>query len=211
MPFLRRVVASAASGPFLLAGLLLVLLWAGLLAAVTLWPYATHSATLVDDLVRNTVRVSLLYYAAAASLMLLLHPGAWRASAGLGWLARLCWTLAWAAFLVHLFMAFHHYHHWSHADAIAHTRQVSGFGAGIYVSHLFFLLWSADVLSWWLAPSWYAGRPALIDYFLHAFMVFVIFNATIVYEAGFIRWAAVALFAELAILGLYRWFRAPKD
>src|SRR5690349_16809816 len=89
-------------------------------------PYLTGSPTLGNDLTRNTVRLTLVYYAGAASLMVLLRQGDWAAGSGRCRLARCGWTLAWAAYLVHLAMAFHHYHHWSHAEAVAHTRSVSG-------------------------------------------------------------------------------------
>lgn len=170
--------------------LALVASWGGLLAAV----FALAPADPGDFLVRGTVRVALLYYTAAVSLLAL--GGSWR-------LARLCWTLAWAAYLVHLAMAFHYYHHWSHADAVAHTRAVSGVGEGIYVSHLFTLLWTADVTWWWLRPAAYAARPAWIGRTLHGFMLFVVFNATVVYERGFIRWAGVGLTAWLAALAVW--------
>src|SRR5438552_3474194 len=102
-----------------------VALWLVLLAGVIALPYATQSPTLGDDLIRFTVRLALAYYAVAAALMLLLRADEWRATAGRGRLARWCWTLAWAAYLVHLGMAFHHYHAWSHDAAVEHTRQVS--------------------------------------------------------------------------------------
>jgi hypothetical protein len=99
---------------------------------------------------------------------------------------------------------FHHYHHWSHADAVEHTEAVSGFGRGIYVSHLFTLVWTADVLSWWLQSARRALRPSWIDWLLHGFMAFVIFNATVIYETGPIRWAGLTLFTGLAGVWLYR-------
>lgn len=167
--------------------------WVGLLAAVFL---LAPPADPGDFLIRGTVRVALLGYAAAASL-LLWPGGSWR-------IGRLCWTLAWAAYLVHLAMAFHHYHHWSHADAVEHTRAVSGVGEGIYVSHLFTLLWTADVAWWWLRPASHAARPAWVGACLHGFMFFMVFNATVVYESGFIRWAGVALTVWLAALLLVR-------
>src|SRR5262249_30490099 len=103
--------------------MMLVAAWLVLLGSVIAWPYWTRSTTLGDDLTRFTVRVALAFYALAAARMLL---GKWDR------LARWLWTLAWASYLVHLAMAFHHYHHWSHGDAIAHTDEVSGFGQGIY-------------------------------------------------------------------------------
>ena len=52
-------------------------------------------------------------------------------------------------------MAFHHYHHWSHADAVQHTAIVSGWGNGLYVSHLFTIAWTADGLA---QPRGYRGH-----------------------------------------------------
>src|SRR5262249_13594077 len=145
------------------------------------------------------------------SLKLFLHPADWFAESGLGRLARACWTLSWLAYLIHLGMAFHHYHHWSHADAIEHTREVSGVGEGIYVSHLFTLAWTADVAWWWLRPRTYAVRPAWVGWALHGFMLFMIFNATVVYEQGLIRGAGWALTVGLAGLWAYRHLFFPSE
>jgi hypothetical protein len=57
---------------------------------------------------------------------------------------------------------------------------------------------------WWLRPDAYAGRPAWIGRVLHGFMAFIVFNGTIVYETGPIRWAGAVMFALLAAL----WVRA---
>jgi hypothetical protein len=186
----------------------LIILWAALLVVVLAVPPLTASPTLGDDLTRYTVRLSLLYYTAALTLMLRLRPAEWTAGGGRGRLARWCWTLAWAAFVVHLGMAFHHFHHWSHADAVRRTQEVSGFGPGVYVSDLFALAWTADVAAWWLRPAWYARRSPWVGRTLHAFMLFIVFNATIVFETGPIRWAGAALFAWLAALAVVRLARA---
>ena len=179
---------------------LAVSLWAVLLAVLVAFPYATGSSDIGDDLTRSTVRLALAYYAVAVGLMLLLRPDEWLLSLGRGRLARTCWTLAWGTYLVHLGMAFHFYHHWSHANAVEHTREVSGFGAGVYFSHLFTLIWGADVVAWWIEPKWYATRSAWIGRTLHLFMTFVIFNATVVYESGPIRWAARIVYSALGAL-----------
>jgi hypothetical protein len=178
--------------------------WLLALTATIGYPYASSSSHLADDLTRFTVRLALVYYAAAATLMLLLGRDEWPASSGRGRAARWCWTLAWATYVVHLLMAFGPYHHWSHAAAVEHTQQVSGFGPGIWFSHCFTAIWSADVLFWWLRTERYAARPAWIDRLLHGFMAFIIFNATVVYEQGPIRWAGVILFTELAVVWLVR-------
>lgn len=181
--------------------LLVIAGWFIALAAIIAGPYLVASPALGDDLIRNTVRLALAFYAVAVSLMLLSRNCLVTSNAGR--LARQCWTLAWAAYLVHLAMAFHHYHHWSHADAVRHTREVSGIGEGIFVSHLFTVLWTIDVALWWLWPERYAQRSVKLTAALHAFMAFVIFCGTVVYESGPIRWMGVALFAWLAFVWLF--------
>jgi hypothetical protein len=181
------------------------LLWIVLLVVILIIPHLTQSESLADDLTRNTVRLSLLYYAAAVSLMLVLQPNEWNGRIGRGWLTRWLWTLAWAAYLVHLAMAFQHIHHWSHDAAVRHTEEASGFGPGIYVSHCFTVVWTADVLYWWLWPERYARRSVWVGGLLHGFMGLVIFNATVVFETGWIRWAGTALFAELSGVWLYQY------
>jgi hypothetical protein len=180
-----------------------VVLLAGLFAS----PWSVAGERPGDDWVRGTIRLGLGFYAAAAGLMLFLRPAEWDGS-GRGQLARWCWSLAWAIYVIHVGMAFHFYHGWSHADAVRHTEEVSGFGPGIYVSHLFTLWWTLDIAWWWLWPQGYASRPAWIGRSLHAFMAFVAFNGTVVYEKGPIRWAGLALFATLG--GLWVLTRARR-
>ncbi len=178
--------------------------WLVLLGAAIIFPYLRDSPTRGDDLVRYIVRVALLYYWLAAVGMLRSRPEDWAAETPRGRLIRAYWTLGWAAYFMHVGMAFHHSHHWSLAAAVRHVREVSGLGEGIYVSHLFTLAWGIDVLAWWSRPTRYAGRPAWLARGLHAFMAFVIFNATVVYETGLIRWAGGALFFTLAAMWLAR-------
>ncbi len=182
---------------------LVLIIWAAMLVLVLSLPVLTSSTTPGDDLTRHTVRLALLFYGVAAVLMLSLSPVEWAAE-GRGRLTRSCWSLAWLTYLVHLGMAFHYYHGWSHTDAVQHTRQVSGVGEGIYVSHAFTLFWTLDVAYWWLQPRRYAARSPWIDRLLHGFMAFVVFNGTVVYEQGFIRWAGIGLFAVLGPLWLWR-------
>jgi hypothetical protein len=200
-------MATERDTPRPLAEWLVVLTWALALAAVLLAPSRLGSTSPGDDLTRHTVRLALAYYAAALVLMMYSGRADRRAVTMKGRLARWCWTLAWATYLVHLAMAFHHYHHWSHAAAVEHTEQVSGLGAGIWVSHCFTLVWSLDVAAWWLAPGRRARRSPWVDGLLHGFMLFVVCNATVVYESGLIRWAGVAGFAALGLLAWARWGR----
>jgi hypothetical protein len=184
--------------------LALILSWLALLAGIFAWPFLTGSATTGDDLTRRTVWVALAYYAAAAAWMTwTLRLADWRAETWRGRFTRWCWTLAWAAFVIHVGVAFHFYHHWSHAAAVDHVRERSGVGEGVFVSYLFTLAWTADVAWWWARPESYARRPKWVGRALHLFMFMMIFFATVVYEDGPIRWAGIALCGGLALRWLF--------
>src|SRR5438270_391545 len=114
--------------------------------------------------------------------------------------SRLAWSAACLAYLVHVAAAFQYAHGWSHAAAYRHVESVSGHGDGIFVSYLFTAVWSADVLWWWLRPGGYVRRPARVGWAIHGFMVFVILNATIVFEAGRTRWISATVLVLLAAL-----------
>ncbi len=184
------------------------ILWLVLLIALFSHPFvvAADERTTADLLTRNTVRLSLLYSVIALTLMTFLRREEWRAESPRGFLTRWCWTLAWAAFAIHVGVAIQVYHHGSHAEAVQHTQDASGFGPGIYVSHLFTLLWTVDVASWWLRPRWYAQRSPWFDRVLHSFLLFLWFCGTVVYETGLIRAVGVAVFLWLAaVWGWKRW------
>jgi hypothetical protein len=178
-----------------------------LLLAATGLSYAL-ATNLGDLLVRNTIRLSLAWYLAALLAMLCCRSQDWSATSPRGRLARWCWTWAVVCFLVHLALAFHFVHDWSHAHAFAKTRRVAGVGEGIYVSYAFTLLWVADVCYWWIAPRAFAARSVWIDRALQAFMLFIVFNGTVIYESGPIRWVALLGFGVLGAVGYWaRWGR----
>lgn len=189
------------------ANLALATAWLALVGWMLWLPTAWIDPAVGVFLVKFTVRVALGLYAIAAGLMLFLDDHGWRGETLAGWLARWCWSLGAATFVVHVLFAFHYYHHWSHAHAVAHTQAVSGFGYGIYISHGFTLLWLCDAALWWLRPAAYAARSWWIGRGLHGFMLFIIFNGTIVYEQGPIRIAAAIGFAVLALLAARAWRR----
>lgn len=155
-----------------------------------------------DALTRNTVRLSLAWYVAALCLMMRLQPNDWAARTPLGRAARWCWSWGIVVFLVHLAMAFHYFHGWSHTHAFETTREASGVGEGIFVSYFFTLWWACDAAAWWAAPVWYAGRPTWLGRTLHLFMLFIVFNGMVVFESGPIRWAGVLLFLALPVVWL---------
>lgn len=170
----------------------------GSLALVVGLSLALATAT-GEMLTRNTVRLSLAWYTVALCLMMRLRPDDWRVATPLVRVARWCWTLGLVSFLVHLGMAFHFYHQWSHTHAFRHTADVSGVGEGIYISYLFTVLWAADASWWWARPAAFAGRSPWIDRTLHVFMLFIVFNGTVIYENGPIRWVGLAMFCLLAV------------
>ena len=104
--------------------------------------------------------------------------------------------------MVHLGFAYEYFHHWSHAAAFEHVRRRSGVGEGISVSHAFSAMWAADVLWWWISPATRATRSPGMDRMMHGFMVFVTFNAAVVFEEGLMRWSGIIMISVLAVL----WF-----
>jgi hypothetical protein len=193
------------SGLFSITGL--ALLWGAVactLAGFVLAPWFLDGAVWGDDLVRFSVRLALLYYGLAASLILLARNWEWSPPVGRVRLARWFWLAAYCTYLIHLAMAMHYYHHWSHADAFQHTRDVAGIGEGIYISHLFTLFWGLDLAYWLISPDDYAARSPWIGRILHAFMIFIIFNGTVIYETGFIRWAGIGLLCVLGVLWVWK-------
>jgi hypothetical protein len=122
-------------------------------------------------------------------------------------LARAAWTAGCLAFLVHVAASFHVHYGWSHTVALRETaRQTAeltghAVGAGLYVNYLFAALWALDALWWWRDPRSHRGRAAAIDLGLHAFLLFVLFNGTVVFARGPVRWlGAAATLAGVATL-----------
>jgi len=172
------------------------------LLAVVLILSRTAAADYGDALTRNMVRLSLGWFAAAMLLMTRLQGADWAAETTSGRLARWCWTWGIASFLVHLAMAFHFFHDWSPVRAFEHTRAVSGWGEGIYVSYAFTWLWLGDAAWWWLRPAAYAARSPWMHRAIVAFMLFMVFNGTVVFEPGAIRRVGLVGFVVLAIAWL---------
>src|SRR5262245_11026588 len=83
---------------------LVAAVWLAALGAILVAPYAFDVGNRGEFLIRNTVRLALLYWAAAAAMII-------RGAST----ARLTWTLSCIAYLVHVAMAFEYAHHWSHA------------------------------------------------------------------------------------------------
>jgi len=156
-------------------------------------------------LTRLTIWLALCAYATGAGMMLL-------AQARPHWLARArwAWTFGCACFLAHVACAFSFYHHWSHDAAYRETErqttEMTGFhwGGGIFLNYLFAAAWLADVLRWWVVPWNSARRPSRIATVWHGFFFFMVFNGTVVFGTGSVRWLGVLICTGLAGLWLWR-------
>jgi hypothetical protein len=174
--------------------------WAVLLVAAFLAPRLLPEDDPADVVTRQTARVAVLFWALATGAILLRFRD----------FARWAWALGCAAFCVHVATAFDRVHGWSHAAAVQHVETVSGFGPGVFVSYAFTALWAADAAWWLVAPAGYDSRANWLDRGIHGFMAFVVFNGTVVYETGFIRWAGIVTFAVLGLLVIRRLRRRER-
>ncbi|MEM6454899.1 MAG: hypothetical protein AAF772_07370 [Acidobacteriota bacterium] len=118
--------------------------------------------------------------------------------------ARWLYTLGGLIFGVHVLCAYEAFYAWSHAIALretaAQTEAVTGVasGAGLYLNFVFTALWTIDLLHWWTGRGLdRSHRPPRWLIPLHAFQLFMIFNAAVVFAAGAARWLAAAAFAAL--------------
>jgi hypothetical protein len=76
----------------------------------------------------------------------------------------------------------------------------------MYVNYALLSLWLIDLVWWWAWPESYQRRPRWLRLLWHGFLLFIFFNATVVFVSGTLRW--------LGLLGtvflLWCWWRNPK-
>ena len=153
--------------------------------------------------------VAVVGYAAGAAAFALSRGGA-------GWdgAARLAWTAACAALLAHVACAFHSYHGWSHGsaylDTARQTNEVVGlnWGGGLYINYAVMTGWVLDVTWWWLGGlGSYRRRWWSLTVAWHAFLLFIIFNATVVFKSGPTRWAGLVICSGVCLA----WWLAARD
>lgn len=123
--------------------------------------------------------------------------------------ARLAWTIACAALLAHVAFAFHFFHGWSHGaaynDTARQTDEVFGlnWGGGLYVNYALVILWMLDVAWWWLRGlEAYRNRPWPLVGAWHGFLIFIIFNAAVVFKTGFLRWVGLCVCLGVGVVWL---------
>ena len=154
-------------------------------------------------LTRGTVWLALLCYAAAEALRLFR-----RRIRDCDRRLRLIWTFGCAAYLAHVAAAFHFYHAWSHMTAYAETaRQTDellglNWGGGLYFNYAFTIVWCADVLCWWLKPNAYQARAQWVNCAVRGFLLFMIFNATVVFGSAPAKLLGGLMFLLLALAAI---------
>lgn len=123
--------------------------------------------------------------------------------------ARAAWTVGCAAMLAHAACAFHFYHGWSHAEAYRdtarQTAEMTGWrwGGGLYFNYALLAAWVADVAWWWRRGlAAYRRRPWPLSVAWHAFLLFMFFNATVVFGGGGARRAGLCVCAALCVAWL---------
>jgi hypothetical protein len=153
-----------------------------------------------EFLTRITIWIAILAYAIGCVAFAI----AWKRGCLDRWV-RLAWTSGCASLLAHFISAFHFYHSWSHESAYVETARQTAelfaiyWGGGLFINYAVAILWVIDVAWWWFAGlSSYRRRPWLLTMIWHGFLIFIIFNATVVFKDGFIRW-----FGLLVCLSLF--------
>jgi hypothetical protein len=122
---------------------------------------------------------------------------------------RAVWSVGCLFYLVHVTAAFEFHHAWSHAAAVEHTAQLTAdvvgwsWGGGIWFNHLFTLAWMADVGWMWLRPAGWLNQPRRFKRAWQGFFFFMVFNATVVFADGAVRWFGLAGCAWIA----FRWLK----
>lgn len=109
------------------------------------------------------------------------------------------WALGCALLWVHIAVAFHLGHGWSHRAAWEHTKQVGGYGDGVFVNYAFALVWLLDALWALVARASYRARPRWLHWAVHGFLAFVVFNAAVVFASWgtrvvFLGWVTITAF-----------------
>lgn len=122
----------------------------------------------------------------------------------------LIWTLGCVLAWVHIAVAFHLGHGWSHEAAWEHTRKVGGYGDGIFVNYAFALVWLVDVLWAWAAVAPYGRRPRWLNWTIHGFLAFVVFNAAVVFGGSELRTQFATFFGGSLLLVWYTERRKKK-
>lgn len=157
-------------------------------------------------LTRLTIWIAIGGYAVGVCLMLLFRESqTWQAR------ARLAWTVGCLGLIAHTICAFHFYHDWSQTAALRETArqtaEVTGmnWGGGLFINYAFLAAWAADVIWWWRGLENYQRRHWLITAIWQFVLIFMVFNATVVFKTGVVRWIGIGICLGLLAAWLSRY------
>ncbi len=119
---------------------------------------------------------------------------------------RFAWFAGSVFLCLHLAVAFHLGHEWSHAAAWEHTRDASGVGNGIFVNYAVAVVWLTDAAWLLFAPRAYETRARALHIAIQGFLAFVMVNAGFVFAS----WPVRAVFAVAVTAGIIVCCRTPK-
>jgi hypothetical protein len=125
-----------------------------------------------------------------------------RAAAPPAW-AWWAFTLGLVLAIVHTLLSFGIVHNWIHDDAVRATAMQTeamfgvSVGWGVYVNYLFLAVWLVDAWWWRTARVGYV-RASAVTWTLRVFYMIVIFNAAVIFAAGWRRIAGLVLVSWLS-------------
>ncbi|HEU0173077.1 MAG TPA: hypothetical protein VFV58_02350 [Blastocatellia bacterium] len=150
-----------------------------------------------------TVWLALAGYAIGASVYLISRGRrSWDA------VARAAWTVGCVILIAHVACAYHFYHNWSQAavyhETARQTADVTGlnWGGGLYINYAVVIGWVIDAACWRRSLDAYRNRPRWLAAAWQGFLFFIIFNATVVFKTGPLRWIGLGLCLWLTFLWL---------
>ena len=154
---------------------------------------------------RITIWIAVSCYALGTSTLFL------RTTEEPKWL-RWVWAAGAELLWVHALLAFGAFYQWSlavaYAETARQTAELTGWqsGAGLYANFVFGIVWTADAVFLWL-KGWqrYRQRRRWLTVVVHGYLAFIVFNGTVVFGAGPVRWFGVAVFSWLAVCVLRSW------
>ncbi len=125
-----------------------------------------------------------------------------------GWILPLMWLFGGVLLCLHVAVAFHLGHQWSHQAAWQYTQQAGGFGNGIYLNYAVMVVWLVDAVWLCVARESYFTRPWWVHGSIHGFIAFIVVNAAAVFGSTQSRVLFAAGFLVPAFVALALWLRS---
>ncbi len=163
-----------------------------------------------EFLTRGTIWVSIVGYVIGS----VIFAYSLRRSERLDSATRVIWTIACASLIAHFVSAFQFYHGWSHAaayeDTARQTRELFSlnWGGGVFINYALLIVWMIDIAWWWRSGiDSYRKRPLPLLVAWHCFLIFIIFNATVVFGDGMVRWMGLVI----CLMLMLAWVRMLRE